>query len=82
MRPGPPRRDPEDMNQATGVNRSAAVDQQAPGPAGTYLTSNWLLTSARALTSGSGDSESVVSSRDFQPQKERVHRVARQVIGG
>src|SRR6185437_14860588 len=67
MRPRPARRDPEDMSQAAGGSQSAAVDQQAPGPTGTYLTSNSLLTSARALTSGPGDSKSVVSSRDFQP---------------
>jgi hypothetical protein len=82
MRPGPARRDLEDMSQTADVNQSAAVDAQAPGLTGTYLTSNSLLTSARALTSRSCDSKSVVSSRDFQPQKERVHRVARQVIGG
>src|ERR1051326_7888360 len=81
MRPGPARRNPEGMSQATGVSQSAAVDHQAPGLTGTYLTSNWLLTSARALTAGSGDSKSVVSSRDFQPQKERVHRVTRQSSG-
>ena len=82
MPPSPARRDPEDMSQATGVNQSAAVDAQVPGLTGTYLTSNSLLASAQALTSGSCDSKSVVSGRDFQPQKERVHRVARQVIGG
>jgi lysophospholipase L1-like esterase len=45
------------MSQTAGVDQSAPVDQQASGLTGTYLTSNSLLTSARALTSGFRDSQ-------------------------
>jgi hypothetical protein len=69
MPPDPARRDPEDMSQATGVNQSAAVDRQAPGLPGTYLTSNSLLTSARALTSGPCDSKASYQTVIFSLRK-------------
>ena len=58
------------MSQAAGVNQSAAAGQQAPGLAGTCLTSYPLLTSAPGIDVRFLPFPGAVSSRDFQaPRK-------------